>query len=141
MSPKIYMSSKVLEYKSNISADISQPPIYLHRTLSFQFKCRRNKIICIFLICLKERLDNTRVALTDAKKQNHNLIERVQGMQNELADSEVRRSELEGQIRQTNTVSRKCRSQDVIYSLCLYQQDKLSTVLFWNIVTGTETRS
>ena len=42
--------------------------------------------------------------LTEAKKQNHDLIERVQAMQNELSDSEVRRAELETQIRQSHTL-------------------------------------
>lgn len=42
--------------------------------------------------------------LTEAKKQNHELIERVQAMQNELSDSEVRRAELETQIRQSHTL-------------------------------------
>ena len=46
-----------------------------------------------------------RHALNDSKRQNHSLVERIQGMQNELADSEVRRSEVEGQIRQSHTVS------------------------------------
>ena len=47
----------------------------------------------------------SRHALSDSKRQNHSLVERIQGMQNELADSEVRRSEVEGQIRQSHTVS------------------------------------
>ena len=46
-----------------------------------------------------------RHALSDSKRQNHSLVERIQGMQNELADSVVRRSEVEGQIRQSHTVS------------------------------------
>ena len=45
-----------------------------------------------------------RLALTETKKQVHDLSERVQALQNELANSEVRRSELEGQIRQAHTV-------------------------------------
>lgn len=43
--------------------------------------------------------------MNEAKKQNHGLMERNQANQNELADSEVRRAELEGQIRQTQGVS------------------------------------
>lgn len=46
-----------------------------------------------------------RQALNEAKKQNHGLLERVQGLQNEVADSDVRRAELEGQLRQSHTVS------------------------------------
>ena len=49
--------------------------------------------------------NNFRQALNDAKKQNHNLMERVQSMQSELSDAEVTRSELDGQIRQGHTVS------------------------------------
>lgn len=45
-----------------------------------------------------------RQALNEAKKQNHGLLERVQGLQNEVADSDVRRAELEGQLRQSHTV-------------------------------------
>ena len=46
----------------------------------------------------------SRQALNEAKKQNHGLLERVQGLQNEVADSDVRRAELEGQLRQSHTV-------------------------------------
>ena len=52
---------------------------------------------------LQERLDTTCTAINDAKKQNHCLIEDVQALQNELGDSDVRRSDLEGQIRQSHT--------------------------------------
>lgn len=45
-----------------------------------------------------------RQALNEAKKQNHNLLERAQGMQNDLSDAEVRRAELEGQVRTGHTV-------------------------------------
>ena len=45
-----------------------------------------------------------RQALNDAKRQNHSCVERIQAMQNELGESEVRRSELEGQVRQGHTV-------------------------------------
>ena len=47
----------------------------------------------------------SRQALNEAKKQNHGLMERLQAAQTELGDSEVRRSEVEGQIRQSHTVS------------------------------------
>ena len=46
-----------------------------------------------------------RQAQNDTKKQNHALIERVQALQAELQDNEVRRDELEGQVRQGHTVS------------------------------------
>jgi len=46
-----------------------------------------------------------RQAQNDTKKQNHTLIERVQALQSELQDNEVRRDELEGQVRQGHTVS------------------------------------
>ena len=46
-----------------------------------------------------------RQAQNETKKQNHSLIERVQSLQVELQDSEVRRNELEGQVRQSHTVS------------------------------------
>lgn len=46
-----------------------------------------------------------RQALNEAKKQNHSLLERVQGMQSELSEAEVARSELDGQVRQGHSVS------------------------------------
>ena len=61
-------------------------------------------------------------ALNEAKKQNHSLIERVQQMQNELADSEVRRSEVEGQIRQSHIVS---------------TESLLNSVVTWTIIEET----
>ena len=54
--------------------------------------------VCDELVCV------SRQALNEAKKQNHGLLERVQGLQNEVADSDVRRAELEGQLRQSHTV-------------------------------------
>ena len=51
-------------------------------------------------MCILERQ-----AQNETKKQNHSLIERVQALQAELQDSEVRRNELEGQVRQSHTVS------------------------------------
>ena len=42
--------------------------------------------------------------MSDLKKQNHELLERVHQLQNELADSEMRRHELENQLRNANTV-------------------------------------
>ena len=44
-------------------------------------------------------------ALNEAKKQNHALLERLQVIQADMSDTEVRCAELEGQIRQSNTVS------------------------------------
>ena len=65
-----------------------------------------------------------RQALNEAKKQNHVLMERVQALQNELSDSEVRRAELESQIRQAHTVSSytclvKCRKTHNLTSYLL----------------------
>ena len=54
----------------------------------------------LFFVCVFERQ-----AQNETKKQNHSLIERVQALQAELQDSEVRRNELEGQVRQSHTVS------------------------------------
>ncbi len=48
-----------------------------------------------------------RHAASEAKKQNHQLMERVQQYQNELSDNELRRMELEGQIRNSQGVSYK----------------------------------
>ena len=46
-----------------------------------------------------------RQGLNDAKRQNHTLMERLQALQAEHEDNEVRRNELEGQIRQSHNVS------------------------------------
>lgn len=46
-----------------------------------------------------------RQALNEAKKQNYNLLERVQTLQNENSENEVRRAEIEGQLRQSHGVS------------------------------------
>ncbi len=40
----------------------------------------------------------------ELKKQNHELLERVHHLQNEVTDSEMRRHELENQLRNVNTV-------------------------------------
>lgn len=57
---------------------------------------------------LQEKLDLTRQQVNETKKQNHALLERLQALQNDLADSEVRRSEVEAQIRQLHTVIEIC---------------------------------
>ena len=57
-------------------------------------------LITYSFVCIFERQ-----AQNETKKQNHSLIERVQALQAELQDSEVRRNELEGQVRQSHTVS------------------------------------
>ena len=46
----------------------------------------------------------SRQALNEAKKQNHSILERLQAMQADTGDTEVRCAELEGQVRQANTV-------------------------------------
>ena len=45
-----------------------------------------------------------RQALNEAKKQNHTLLERLQSIQNDLGDAEVRRAELDGQLRTSHKV-------------------------------------
>jgi len=42
--------------------------------------------------------------LNEAKKQNHTLLERLQSIQNDLGDAEVRRAELDGQLRTSHKV-------------------------------------
>lgn len=53
---------------------------------------------------MQERLDKTRGDLGEAKHHNHRLQEQVQQVQAELADSELRRNELEGLNRQSSTL-------------------------------------
>ena len=63
-----------------------------------------NIVTCCDTLFIMHVTRVNRLALTETKKQVHDLSERVQALQNELANSEVRRSELEGQIRQAHTV-------------------------------------
>jgi len=44
-------------------------------------------------------------SLAEAKKQNNTLTDRLQAVQTELSDSELRRTEVETQLRQTRNVS------------------------------------
>jgi len=44
-------------------------------------------------------------SLGEAKKQNNALVERLQTMQTELSQSELRRAQLETEIRQTHNVN------------------------------------
>ena len=46
-----------------------------------------------------------RAQVSELKKQNHELLERVHHLQNEVTDSDMRRHELENQLRNANTVS------------------------------------
>ncbi len=46
-----------------------------------------------------------RTQVSELKKQNHELLERVHHLQNEVTDSDMRRHELENQLRNANTVS------------------------------------
>ena len=45
-----------------------------------------------------------RSQISELKKQNHELLERVHHLQNEVTDSDMRRHELENQLRNANTV-------------------------------------
>jgi hypothetical protein len=46
-----------------------------------------------------------RSQISELKKQNHELLERVHHLQNEVTDSDMRRHELENQLRNANLVS------------------------------------
>lgn len=52
----------------------------------------------------QERLDATRQALSEVRKQSSSLGEQVQTMQAELADLELQRAEAEGQLQQLQEV-------------------------------------
>ena len=51
-----------------------------------------------------------REGLNEAKKQNHSLIEKVQSLSSENAEHQLRNSEVEGQMRQANTLL--CQRQE-----------------------------
>ena len=46
-----------------------------------------------------------RTQISELKKQNHELLERVHHLQNEVTDSDMRRHELDNQLRNANLVS------------------------------------
>ena len=53
-------------------------------------------VIWCFMVC--------RESLSECKKQNNSLLERVQSLQTELSDCEIRCSELDGQMKHTHNV-------------------------------------
>lgn len=50
----------------------------------------------------------------ELKKQNHELLERVHHLQNEVTDSDMRRHELENQLRNANTVSEQMIDKNIL---------------------------
>ncbi len=48
----------------------------------------------------QERFDQSRQSLNDSKMQNTQLVERVQQLQKEAGELELRRNELEAQVKQ-----------------------------------------
>lgn len=56
-------------------------------------------------MCPQERLDKTRDALSETKRQNHTLTEQTQNLQRNQEDSELKSSELEKNIRTLKEVS------------------------------------
>ena len=59
---------------------------------------------------LQEKLDASREGLNEVKKQNHSLIEKVQSLSAENGELQLRNSEIEGQLRQANTLL--CQRQE-----------------------------
>ena len=55
-------------------------------------------------LVLQERLEATRQALSEARKQSSSLGEQVQTMRGDLADLELQRAEAEGQLKQLQEV-------------------------------------
>ena len=55
--------------------------------------------------------------MTEGKKENTVLIERLKSIQNDFAESEVRRGEVEGQLRQSHTVRQTIDSLERSYIL------------------------
>ncbi|CAF5183418.1 unnamed protein product, partial [Rotaria magnacalcarata] len=62
----------------------------------------------------------------ELKKQNHELLERVHHLQNEITDSDMRRHELENQLRNTNTllVQRQESEQEAIQKISILAADR-----------------
>lgn len=62
------------------------------------------------MLCVLQRSHS----LNESKKQNYELLGRLQSAQHEISDNELRRAELEGQIRQANAVSSPLGSYDFL---------------------------
>jgi len=75
---------------------------------------------------LQEKLDQARQACNECKKQNCVLIDKVKQLQMDLSDSELRRNELEGQVRNQNTllVSRQETEQEAMKRVSLLTNEK-----------------
>lgn len=71
-------------------------------------------------------MDQTRHAANECKKQNVVLMEKVKQLQLELSDSELRRNELEGQVRnqQTLLVQRQETEQEAMKRVSLLTHEK-----------------
>ena len=64
---------------------------------------------------LQERLDAARGAAADTKRQAHGLSEQLQHVQHTLAEQEVRKMEIEGQLRSANVIlKQKQENEDEI---------------------------
>ena len=59
----------------------------------------KEKRVCVFVSLLVFRTQ-----ISEMKKQNHELLERVHHLQNEVTDSDMRRHELDNQLRNANLV-------------------------------------
>ncbi|CAH8436793.1 unnamed protein product [Schistosoma turkestanicum] len=58
---------------------------------------------------LQERLDNNKTLLNDTKVQLHEMMERVQKLQQETTDAATKRSEVEIQLKQLEKMSTECQ--------------------------------
>ena len=61
---------------------------------------------------LQERLQANRQSAADLKKQGNNLQERLHATTHELEDGEVRRSEVENQLKELQAVSEKTTERE-----------------------------
>jgi chromosome segregation ATPase len=64
--------------------------------------------------------------ITELKKQNHELLERVHHLQNEVTDTDMRRHELENQLRNANTllVQRQESEQEAIQKISMLTAER-----------------
>lgn len=79
-----------------------------------QDKLDQSRYVHILIIysCMKCCCCFSRSQISELKKQNHELLERVHHLQNEVTDSDMRRHELDNQLRNANLVRIKSNAEE-----------------------------
>ena len=79
----------------------------------FQDKLEQSRCVRSFArLAACSTIRRSRSQVGELKKQNHELLERVHHLQNEMTDLDMRRHELENQLRNANTVRASSGARD-----------------------------